>query len=1094
MDIPLELLEQFERGNVLLFVGERIARAVDGQAWIDRLSAALTARCVDLAGLSPVSFPEAAQAYEDAHGRQALVQFLREQFETPTAGAPSAPRLIAGLTACEVLATTCIDRQLEAAFAAANRPLNVVTGNVDVAFADARQATLYKLRGALAQPESLVLTEDDYEAFFDDQTSLSLVLQAHLATKTVLFVGYDLDDPHFKRLYRKVTAPLDNYARRAYAFGDTPPPQVCRWCERHGINVISADATTFLEALTVQLAARKRPAPLPTPSPAVTAGAVTLPVRPYKLLDYYEAQDAAIFFGRQAETRQLTSLIHAHRLVLLYGASGTGKTSLLLAGAVPRLEAADPAYAAVYVRALEDPADVIRRAVERKLQIANSEWRMANERASENTEYAIRNTSSASLVDFLHTATQTLGCPLVIILDQFEEFFIRLSPEFRRAFVAELGALYDARDVPVKIVLSLREDWLASINELEQRIPEVFRTRMRLLPLTREQAREAITAPVGRLGVTYEPALVERLLDDLTGETAIMPPQLQLVCSALYDGLPAGQTQIALAAYKALGGARGVLQAYLDAELARLPASEQALARDLLEELVTSERTKAVKTGADLALALGVNVAALAPVLEKLVRARLLRVLETAGTTYHAYELAHEYLIAEIALSPEAVARKEAEELLRQGVENYRRFEALLSQETLTLIAAQRDRLRLDADAQALLLRSALRYGRDVGDWLAQMEDEGVALELAQATLLAPEGAAARQNLATTATALSTERRGALVTRLADAWQGAKRKTQEAGGKKQAGRRKPSALSPQSSALIRTYAADALWALRPYLPRRLRLKLQLARAPQTLRRIALPLAGVVVGALVIALVVWGPRWLTPKPDIAWVDIPAGTFRMGSDPAVDSQAYSDEMPQHDVTLDAFRIGTYEVTNADYAQCVKATVCNEPADTETYLDIAYAWHPVVTVSWYDAKTFCEWVGGRLPTEAEWEYAARGDTGYVYPWGNTDPTCELANYYECGGDTMPVGSLPDGASPFGAMDMAGNVWEWTADWYGEYSEEMQYNPTGPERGDYRVLRGGSFDGHPSYLRASNRSYDGPVLRDDDVGFRCVRESPGK
>jgi len=165
----------------------------------------------------------------------------------------------------------------------------------------------------------------------------------------------------------------------------------------------------------------------------------------------------------------------------------------------------------------------------------------------------------------------------------------------------------------VKIVLSLREDWLASMSEIEKRIPELFQVRLRLLPLTRDEAYRAITAPVERLGVRYEPALVDQLLSDLGGGDGngadVMPPQLQLVCSALYDGLATGERVIRLAAYQRLGGARGVLQKYLDDELNRLGREDRALAHAILEELVTSQDTKAVKPAHELSRALAVAAA-----------------------------------------------------------------------------------------------------------------------------------------------------------------------------------------------------------------------------------------------------------------------------------------------------------------------------------------------------------------------------------------------------------------------------------------------------------------------------------------------------
>ena len=191
MPIPEELLEQIERGNVLLFIGERIVRDAEGRVVLDQLVAQLAARC-GITDVEELAFPEAAQAYEDDKGRHALVQFVRDQLEALGDEPQQAHRLIARLTNCNVLATTCLDRRLERAFEKAERSLDVIIGNVDVAFEDESKAHLYKLRGSVERAESLVLTEDDCEVFFEDQASISVVLQGYLARKTILFIGYDL--------------------------------------------------------------------------------------------------------------------------------------------------------------------------------------------------------------------------------------------------------------------------------------------------------------------------------------------------------------------------------------------------------------------------------------------------------------------------------------------------------------------------------------------------------------------------------------------------------------------------------------------------------------------------------------------------------------------------------------------------------------------------------------------------------------------------------------------------------------------------------------------------------------------------------------
>lgn len=243
-----------------------------------------------------------------------------------------------------------------------------------------------------------------------------------------------------------------------------------------------------------------------------------------------------------------------------------------------------------------------------------------------------------------------------------------------------------------------------------------------------------------------------------------------------------------------------------------------------------------------------------------------------------------------------------------------------------------------------------------------------------------------------------------------------------------------------------------------------------------------------------------------------VFIPGGAFQMGG---LNDKAQPDEKPSHKVTLKGFWLDKTEVTNAQYAQCVAAGVCEIPNELKSatrsdyYTNPEYADYPVIYVTWNDAKAYCEWAGRRLPTEAEWEYAARGTDFRNYPWGDTDPSEETANFGFKNKDTVKVGSYPAGASPFGILDMAGNVWEWVADYYSAsyYEKSPAENPTGPDKpgvnGLQMVMRGGSWADEIAELRLSNRgfglaqnleadklsnSYAGQA--NERTGFRCAAD----
>jgi formylglycine-generating enzyme required for sulfatase activity len=250
-----------------------------------------------------------------------------------------------------------------------------------------------------------------------------------------------------------------------------------------------------------------------------------------------------------------------------------------------------------------------------------------------------------------------------------------------------------------------------------------------------------------------------------------------------------------------------------------------------------------------------------------------------------------------------------------------------------------------------------------------------------------------------------------------------------------------------------------------------------------------------------------PAEITGRDAAPMVLVPAGTFPMGV-PKGARDGGRDEYPRHDVQLSSYYIDTYEVTNGRYQQFVKGAGHRPPQHPKnpsrtlwqgTTIPESIADRPVINVDWHDAAAYCRWAGKRLPTEAEWEKAARGVDDRRFPWGDVEPTSKHLNYNQqwIGEKTlMPVGSYEAGKSPYGVYDMAGNVWEWVADWYDPlyYEKSPPKDPKGPAIGTHKVIRSSGWHVETPLVRIFTRVKSDPLNRNDSTGFRCAMDAPGR
>jgi hypothetical protein len=428
---------------------------------------------------------------------------------------------------------------------------------------------------------------------------------------------------------------------------------------------------------------------------------------PYKGLLEYRLEEAESFHGRKQATQSLLETLEGGPFAVLHAESGAGKTSLIRAGIAPRILA--HGHLPLYLRPYDkSPSLAIKQAFLLDLNQAPI-------------------LAKASLRDFLCQVVKILGkkTVLYIMLDQFEEFFLRVDEKEQAAFINELGECIDDNTLNVQWLISLRSEYFGRLANFRPRIHNPYENDFLLNRLTRDEAREAIILPARKHKIEFESELVDQILDDLGGEK-IVPPQLQLVCSALYETLSLNGKKLTKEIYQVQeGGADGILRGHLERVLKRLPPDERIAARQILEALITSVQQRTLRPRGELIQSLsarGLNSSALQSAIDQLVDSRLLRVEESdAGP---AYELAHDYLLDEIKLDSKVINRKQAEELIEQGVSNWRKHHFLLAPDVQKVIEAQREELVIASEAATLLFLSAIEYKRPAQKWVSYISEE----------------------------------------------------------------------------------------------------------------------------------------------------------------------------------------------------------------------------------------------------------------------------------------------------------------------------------------------------------------------------------
>ena len=855
---------------------------------------------------------------------------------------------------------------------------------------------------------------------------------------------------------------------------------------------------------------------------------------PFPGLRPFMQEEADLFFGRDQQCDELVRRLASNRFLAVVGTSGSGKSSLVRAGLLPSLEGGFMAGAGTHwhiatLRPQDDPVGFLARAIAETGMLSRLD--LAPPALVSIVETTLRR-SSLGLVETVRLARLTPHENLLVLVDQFEELFRFADLATRRdagddapLFVKLLLQAAQQAEVPVYVVITMRSDFLGDCTRFRG-LPEAVSESQYLVPrLTRDELQAVITGPVGVRGGRIAPSLVQSLLNEV-GDDMDQLPILQHALMRAWDHWESHDPHsrsIDLGDMAAIGGMAEALSWHADSAYDSLATEGERRLTERVFKCLTERGpdNREIRRPTPLSRVAAItnaNADEIIPILEVFRapgRTFLMPPGEVALTGDSVIDISHESLIRKWGrlrnwVDQEAESRAtylrivDAAQLWQAGKAG------LWSEPDLSYARQWFDREKPNAAwaaqygpgfDEALLFFSGSEAAHaaalDLERQRAEAERAAKERELEHARALAE---AQRQRADEQAAANIRQRRmswglaAVLLVALAAAGYGwSQQRSAEASLDQMLGGLRAQ-LNSKDVALV----APTLEALSQYRTPEEFVKLISAESLESnewvaLFSVALDEKRERTGGNWVQQVraemsrrLGEQRGLDPPPVEAVdaklnarISIPGGRFTMGEGEGA-----------HPVTLSPFTIQEHEVTNGEYRRFLSRSQPGLKHNYEAAQDL-----PVVEITWYDAMAYAAWLGGSLPTEAQWEFAARGTEGRTYPWGEQSPACDRANFKGCEPDGLkPVKTVRDeGKTPEGVYDLAGNVWEWCRDSFAEYPRGEQKNPLGPPSGSERVSRGGSFHSTPEVLRGAHRHSFGTLDAVPFIGFRVVWPTAG-